>query len=107
MSQYLDLIKNAMINRNSISCNYDGLYREMSPYCLGWKKNELQCLFYQYGGRSKSGFIDGVSSKNWRCIKLLKLRNVTILDEPLHKPKMISHKKKSSCVDHIIYEIKL
>ena len=107
MSQYLNLIRSAMESRRSISCQYDGFFREMTPYILGWKKNELHCLFYQYGGKSKSSIIDGVSNKNWRCIKLSKLRNVVILDEPLHAPNKITHKKKSTCVDRVILEIKL
>ena len=102
-----ELIKNAMKKGKSISCNYDGLFRKMSPYILGWKNNELQCLLYQYGGKSKSGVINGVSEKNWRCLKLSKLKNIEVLDEPLHRPNVISHKKKSTCVDNVIFKIKL
>ena len=94
MTINLEIIKEAIEKEKSISCVYDGLYRKLSPYILGWKKRSLQCLFYQYGGKSKSRRIDGISKKNWRCLKLAKLSNIKILDEPLHNPLVVSHKKK-------------
>jgi len=94
MTTNLEIIKEAIEKEKSISCIYDGLHRKLSPYILGLKKRSLQCLFYQYGGKSKSRSIDGISKKNWRCLKLTKLSNIKILDEPLHKPLVISHKKK-------------
>jgi len=105
MSSVIDIIKKAMDERKSISAIYDDHNRKLSPYILGRKRNELQCLFYQYGGTSKSGVINGHSEKNWRCIKLSQLMQVRILDEPLQKPNIISHKKPSTCVDHIIKKI--
>ncbi len=100
-----EIIENAMNEKKSISAYYDGYFRKLSPYELGTKKNEYQCMFYQYGGESSSGRINGKSKGNWRCLKLKKLEQIQILDEPLHKPDMITHKKPSYCVDNVIKQI--
>ena len=105
MSINLKIILDALDRERSISCYYDGVYRKLSPYRVGWKGGKLQCLFYQYSGKSNSSYIDGISNKNWRCLKLNKLHNIEVLDKPLFKPLIVSHKKKSSCIDKIIQEI--
>ena len=105
ISEKVNIIKNAMDKRRSISANYDRFFRKLSPYELGTKKGEYQCLFYQYGGESSSGIINGKNKSNWRCLKLNKLEQIQILDEPLQKPDIISHKKPSYCVDNIIKKI--
>lgn len=94
-----------MDERKSISAYYDRFFRKLSPYVLGTKKGIYQCLFYQYGGKSSKGVIDGKSKYNWRCLKLDKLEQIQILDDPLQKPEIISHKKPSYCVDSIIKQI--
>ena len=90
-----------MDERKSISASYNSYFRKISPYELGTKGNKYQCLFYQYGGESSSGTIDGRSKHNWRCMELNKLKNIQILDEPLFKPDVVSHKKPSNCIDKV------
>ena len=105
LSKDLEIIKKAMDERRSISAYYDRYFRKLSPYELGTKKGSYQCLFYQYGGESSKGIINNKSKYNWRCLKLDKLKQIQILDEPLQKPEMVSHKKPSYCVDNIIKQI--
>ena len=105
LSKNLEIIKKAMDERRSISAYYGRYFRKLSPYELGTKKGNYQCLFYQYGGESSSGNINGKSKSNWRCLKLNMLEHIQILDEPLHKPDKITHKKPSYCVDNIIKQI--
>lgn len=104
-SKSVEIIKKAMDERRSISAYYGRYFRKLSPYELGTKKGIYQCLFYQYGGESSSGNINGKSKSNWRCLKLNKLEQIQILDEPLHKPDIITHKRPSYCVDYIIKQI--
>jgi len=104
-SEKINKIIKAMEERKSISAYYDRFSRKLSPYELGTKKGKYQCLFYQYGGESSSGIINGKSKGNWRCLELNKLTQIQILEEPLHKPEIISHKKPSYCVDNIIKQI--
>lgn len=105
ISEKINKIKKAMEERKSISAYYDRFFRKLSPYELGTKKGKYQCLFYQYGGESSSGIINGKSKSNWRCLELAKLTQIQILEEPLHKPEIISHKRPSYCVDNIIKQI--
>ena len=105
ISEKVNIIKKAMDERKSISAYYDRFFRKLSPYELGTKKGKYQCLFYQYGGESSSGTINGKSKSNWRCLKLNKLEQIQILDEPLQRPDIISHKRPSYCVDNIIKQI--
>ena len=105
LSKSLEIIKKAMNERRSISAYYGRYFRKLSPYELGTKKGIYQCLFYQYGGESSGGNINGKSKSNWRCLKLNRLEQIQILDEPLHKPDKITHKKPSYCVDNIIKQI--
>ena len=104
-SKSLEIIKKAMEERKSISAYYEGYFRKLSPYELGTKKGKYQCLFYQYGGESSKGIINGKSKYNWRCLKLDKLEQIQILDEPLEKPEIVSHKRPSYCVDNVIKQI--
>jgi len=105
ISEKINIIKKAMEERKSISAYYDRFFRKLSPYELGTKKGKYQCLFYQYGGESSSRIINGRSKSNWRCLELAKLTQIQILEEPLHKPEIVSHKKPSYCVDNIIKQI--
>ena len=105
ISEKVNIIKKAMDERKSISAYYDRFFRKLSPYELGTKKGKYQCLFYQYGGESSSGTINGKSKSNWRCLKLNKLEQIQILDEPLQRSDIISHKRPSYCVDNIIKQI--
>ncbi len=105
LSKNLEIIKKAMDERRSISAYYGRYFRKLSPYKLGTKKESYQCLFYQYGGESSKSIINSKSKYNWRCLKLDQLKQIQILDEPLQKPEIVSHKKPSQCVDNIIKEI--
>ena len=101
----LELIKKAMDERKSISAYYKNYFRKLSPYELGTKKGKYRCLFYQYGGKSSSGVINSRSKHNWRCMELNKLKKLQILDEPLFKPNILSHKKPSKCIEKRIKRI--
>ncbi len=105
ISEKINKIEKAMEERKSISAYYNRFFRKLSPYELGTKKGKYQCLFYQYGGESSSGIINGKSKGNWRCLELNKLTQIQILEEPLHKPEIITHKRPSYCVDNIIKQI--
>ncbi len=107
LSKNVEIIKKAMDERRSISVYYGRYFRKLSPYELGTKIGIYQCLFYQYGGKSSKSIINGKSRSNWRCLKLNKLDQIQILDEPLHKPDIITHKRPNYCVDYIIKQINI
>ncbi len=107
ISEFIDLedkiekIEGSMDERKSISAYYGNYYRELSPYVCGIKKEDHQCLYYQYAGETSSGAIEGHSQRNWKCMKTKKLEDIKVLIEPFHHPEIISRKAKSMCVDKV------
>ena len=96
-----DLIKQAIQSKKPISATYDGFYREMCPHILGIKNGRMQCLFYQYGGNSKSG-LSPIEAKNWRCIPVDSMTDVRIIEGSWHTAS--NHSRPQSCVDTVITE---
>lgn len=75
MSVY-DIVRKAIRNKEIIVATYDGFVREMCPHVLGIKNGVEQALFLQVGGGSRKG-LDRDPTKNWRCIKLDRLTDVS------------------------------
>lgn len=103
MNNDYEVIKQAIINKSSISANYKGYYREMSPHVIGTKNGRKQALFYQFGGESSSGTILPNAKANWRCMPIEELSNLQIIDKGWHT--VDSHGTTQSCVDVIDVEV--
>jgi hypothetical protein len=74
-----ELIKQAIRNKQQVVATYKDYYREMCPHALGTKNQKKQCLFYQFGGQSKSGGLP-----EWRYIPVDGLTDVSIQDGLWH-----------------------
>ena len=101
MNNY-DLIREAIINKQYISCSYNGYYREMCPHTIGTKNGKAQALFYQFGGKSKSG-LSTDPKNNWRCIPVNEITNIQV-----HSGKWYTadnHNQSQSCIDNVDIEI--
>ena len=69
-----DLVRAALIARQSIKADYDGHQRDLTPHVIGWNKGGgEQALFFQWGGGSASGLPAGGM---WRCLPLDGMTNV-------------------------------
>lgn len=97
-----DLVKQAIVNKQCVTCNYNGYIRKMTPHVIGTKKGQKQALFYQYGGQSSSG-LSSDPSKNWRCIPIDKIENLSINDDDFQTAH--NHSRTQTCVDFIDVEI--
>lgn len=104
MSTY-DLIHEAIENKMQVIATYKGHHREMCPHVLGTKHGVTQCLFYQFGGHSSSGQIVPGSPKNWRCLILDELEDVSIRPGSWHTGS--NHSRPQTCVDRIDAEVDL
>ncbi|MGH7089519.1 MAG: hypothetical protein ACREFQ_11530 [Stellaceae bacterium] len=52
-SQTYQLIRDAILGRKRLTCQYQGLYRELCPHILGHtNKGEEVALIYQFAGQS-------------------------------------------------------
>ncbi len=100
-----EIIKEAIQNKQRIIATYNGHVREMCPHVIGIKSGKQQALFYQFGGTSSSGQITPNSPKNWRCIPIQGLSNVSSQDGEWHTG--INHSKPQTCVDYIDKEVDL
>lgn len=102
MSAY-EIIKDAVLNKRQVAAIYNGYHREMCPHTLGWKNNKQHCLFYQFGGDSSSGAIIPGSDRNWRCIPVDKLENISVKDGEWYTAS--NHSRRQNCVDQIDVEV--
>lgn len=97
-----DLVKQAILNKQCVTCYYNGYLRKMTPHVIGTKKGVKQALFYQYGGQSSSG-LSSDSSKNWRCIPIDKIGDISINDDNFQTAH--NHSRTQNCVDQIDVEV--
>ena len=104
MAGTYDVVRQAILDRDSISADYDGYPREMSPHVIGInKQGREQALFYQYAGGSKSGLGPPGSRRNWRCIEIVKLENVRVIKRVWETAP--NHTRPQTCVNAIDVEV--
>lgn len=101
MSTY-NLIKQAILNKQCITCTYNRHVRKMTPHVIGLKNGVRQALFYQYGGTSSSG-LSNDATQNWRCIPVDKITNISINNDSFQTA--ANHSKTQTCVDEVDVEI--
>jgi len=101
-----DLLAQAIREKKQVLAVYDNFSREMCPHALGYKDGIAKCLFYQYAGDS-SGTIypqtDWRADKNWRCMDVDKLFQVTLRDGQWYSRS--KHTARQSCVDNVVVEV--
>jgi len=72
------MIREAILNKNTIVVSYHGYVREMCPHVIGKKNGHAQALLYQFAGESSSGLQPDGSPANWRCLRVDELSGVSI-----------------------------
>ena len=100
-----EALRQAILNKQQIIATYNGYSREMCPHVLGSKNGKLHCLFYQFGGHSSSGIIVPGSDKNWRCISISGLSQVTVQNGAWHTA--TNHSRRQTCIDVVDVEVSL
>lgn len=71
-----NLVREALVARESITAMYDSYRRDLTPHVIGLAKDgSEQALFFQFGGGSASGLPVGGM---WRCLALSKLSQVAV-----------------------------
>jgi len=105
MSTVYDIVRSAIATKQIIYATYQGHDREMCPHVIGRKNGREQALFYQFGGYTSTGRITEDTPKNWRCIPLEGLTNVT--SQPGQWRTYENHLRTQTCVDEIDLEVDL
>jgi len=103
MSDVYSLIRQAIVDKAQVFATYNGHHREMCPHVIGTKGRRRQALFYQFGGTSSSGLEPDGDARNWRCIFIDQLEDVTIRKGSWHTAP--SHTRPQTCVDNIDVEV--
>jgi hypothetical protein len=96
------LFHRAILERQQITCQYKGYYREVCPYILGHKDGREAVLVYQFGGQSSRGLPpDG----EWRCLILTDVHDPAARDGPWYGD--AEHRTVQRCVDDVFVDVNI
>lgn len=94
-----DLIRNAVLARDSVSALYQGHLRLLSPFVLGTKAGDPHVLAYQFGGTSHKKLAPDGSPENWRCLRVSELTEINVLPGMWHAPR--KGRSFQHCIDQV------
>lgn len=96
-----DVLRNAILNKQQVTCMYQGYQRQICPHVIGLKNGQRKVLAFQFGGGSTSGLRPG---GEWRCLFVDQISNEQAHDGPWHTGQ--SHTEPQTCVDQIDVEVR-
>lgn len=99
------LLRQALLARQSCFCIYDNLERYFCPHVIGWKSGIEQVLVWQYGGSTSRGPI--APPGQWKCLTIANMNSLTTTDQPWHAGEPGQTGRQTSCVDQIDEQILL
>ena len=77
------LVAAAAVQHRPSAAWYDGARRLLCPHVVGYNQpGQWRVFCYQYGGETKSGPLPSSGEGIWRCLSLMKLSSVELLDSP-------------------------
>ena len=77
------LVAAAAVRHRPVAARYEGTRRLLYPHVVGYNQpGEWRVFCYQYGGETKSGPLPGGDEGIWRCLSLIKLSGVELLNSP-------------------------
>jgi hypothetical protein len=92
------LVAAAAVQHRPIAAWYDGARRLLCPHVVGYNQpGEWRVFCYQYGGETKSGPLPSSDQGIWRCLSLMKLSSVELLDSGWRT----EPRARQRCVDNI------
>ncbi len=94
------LVREAVLERNSLSARYKGHLRLFSPFLLGTKAGDPHVLGYQFGGTSEKALAPDGSPQNWRCLRVAELTELTAIPGIWHAAPM-GKKGHQHCIDQV------
>jgi len=96
------LFRQAILNRQPVTCRYKGKRREICPHVLGTKRRREKILAWQFaGGSSKPGGLP--PGGEWRCMFVDEITLATIT--PGEWRTGDGHKWDQSCVDKVDIDV--
>lgn len=95
------LFHKAILGRQTMTCTYKGLVREISPHILGHTQRKEKALVFQFGGRSSTTL---PARGEWRCFDLAEVTDIT-LHETGRWHTGRQHTKTQRCVDRVYIDV--
>jgi hypothetical protein len=95
-----DLVRNAVLQRQSLTCWYKGHLHLFSPFVLGSKAGDQRVLGYQFGGTSEKALVPDGSPLNWRCLRVAEMTQLTAIPGIWHAAP-VGHKSHQQCIDQV------
>jgi predicted DNA-binding transcriptional regulator YafY len=99
-SRTYQLFRQAVLNKQQVTCTYQNLRRELCPHALGYTDGREQALSFQFAGQSSKGLPPG---GQWRCMKLDDVTDVQLVDGPWHTG--TTQGRPQSCVKQVDVEV--
>ena len=98
------VIRQAIIDKDQITCTYDDYDRELCPHAIGLKDRKAKVLCYQFGGQTSTGPIGlAPPQKRWKCLSVERMENVQAKPGPWHS--VSPHSTSPACIDKIDVEV--
>ena len=96
------LIRQAILDRCSLTATYDGSLRHFCPHTIGSDtKGESNVMAFQYAGGSSKGLPSG---GDWRCFRVNGLYGVRRNEDGWHTGD--DHSRPSNCIARIDVEVR-
>jgi hypothetical protein len=95
-----ELIRDAVLDKASLSACYKGHLRVFSPFLLGTKAGDPHVLGYQFDGTSDEPLGPEGSPENWRCLRVAELTKIKVLPGIWH-PAPKGSKGQQNCIDQV------
>lgn len=94
------ILRQAIVERQQVTCIYQGLNRELCPHVIGMKKGREKVLSYQFGGESSQGL---PPEGEWRCMFVDEIEDASLRPGDWHTGG--PHTQPQTCVDEVDIEI--
>lgn len=104
MSHAYDVLRSALLNRQSCFAVYDGYDRHFCPHIIGWKDGVEQVLCWQFAGESSKPLPPG---GQWKCLTISKMSGLVVTQEPWHDGEPRKTGRPSFCVDAVDQSVPL
>ena len=92
------LVAAAAVRHRPVAARYEGTRRLLWPHEVGYNQpGEWRVFCYQYGGETKSGPLPSGDEGIWRCLSLIKLSGVELIEGPWRTERHAAQR----CVENI------
>ena len=92
------LVAAAAVRHRPVAARYEGTRRLLCLHVVGYNQpGEWRVFCYQYGGETKSGPLPSGDEGIWRCLSLIKLSGVELIEGPWRTERHAAQR----CVENI------